>query len=144
MLNVPWTSALGVLLLPLGIYSVIRVRRDHQAYHAAVARMRVVEGTIARYRKLGVSASIDSSSDDHETYRPIVVYVVDGHAYELPMPADDSFRPGPTGRVVKVAFDPAAPEAGRFLQPPDIYAGYSSVAVAAAGLALLVRDWLVR
>ena len=142
-MDVPWTSALGVLLVPLGTYSVVRVRRDHAAYRATVARMRVVDGTIARYRKLGISASIDSS-DDHETFRPIVVYVVDGHAYELPMPADDSFRPGPTGRVVTVAYDPAAPEAGRFLEPPDTYAVYSSVAVAAAGLALLVRDWLAR
>ena len=143
MFDLPWTSALGALLVPLGIYSVLRVRRDHAAYHATVARMQVVDGTIARYRRLGVSASIDSSTD-HETFRPIVVYVVDGHAYELPIPAEDGFRPGPTGRVVTVAYDPERPEAGRFLEPPDKYAVYSSVAVAAVGVALMLRDWLAR
>jgi len=142
-MGVPWTSALGAVLVPLGTYSVVRVRRDHAAYHATVARMQVVDGTIARYRQLSVSASVDSSSD-HETFRPIVVYVVEGHAYELPIPAEDGFRPGPTGRVVKVAYDPAAPDAGRFLEPPDRYAVYTSVAAVAAGVALLLRDWLAR
>jgi hypothetical protein len=142
MLDLPWTTVLGAVLVPLGLYSVIRVRRDHAAYHAAVARMQVVDGIVARYQRLSVSASPDTSTGDMETFGPIVKYVVDRRAYELPMPWEDSFRSGPTGQVVKVAYDPAHPEAGRFLEPRDKYAVYSSAAVTIVGLVLLLRDWL--
>lgn len=131
---------LGFGLMFLGVYSVVRVRRDHAAHRQALSRLRVVEGRVARYAYSSISQ--DSGLGDIDNYRPIVKYVVDDHGYEIPMPSGDRFTPGDLGLVVPVACDPANPADARFIEPPGRYAAYSSAAVALAGLILVVSNWL--
>lgn len=132
-------ALLGFVLMGIGAYSVVRVRRDHAAHRAALSSMLIVEGRVARYAYSSIS---QDSGADIDNYRPIVKYMVDDQAYEIPMPSGDRFTPGDLGLVVPVACDPANPGDARFLEPQGRYAVYTSVAMALAGLTLVVSEWL--
>lgn len=133
------TAIAGFGLMALGTYSTFMVRKDHAAYRAENLRRRIVEGRVARYQYSSIN---QDDGNNIENYRPIVKYVIDYHAYEIPMPRGDRSTRGPLGQIVPVAVSHDDPSDARFLEPRGDLAAYTTVAMALGGLVLVVTEWL--